>query len=283
MYKLKLLYYGVLLLTIRADCYSFDDYQANTAAILDLLSNKDSNKHLVNTVVDCMGKTFTSNGKSNDFLRCVNDLMHTDDLTNTDDIRFIIGNYAARASKMLFKCYIKRDDLIYCLRAFGDCLPLLFRNLFGYDVHKRDCRRLLNLPKYDKDDDYYRGDDDEMLDEYEYDVDYDEYDDEYGDYDDTYDYDEDDETEDEDMDGMISDRKRARKQRSSRGADSRGPPEKSDAAAAAAASAASEFSAKSETKSPSEKLTEESAGETESHQSKASESGESIEVISDQE
>ncbi|BAM39404.1 conserved hypothetical protein [Theileria orientalis strain Shintoku] len=165
MYKLKLLYCVVLLSTIRAYCYSFDDYQANTAAILHLLSKEDSNKHLVNTVVDCMGKTFTSKGKSTDFLRCVNDLMHTDDLTNTDDIRYIIGNYAARASKLLVKCYIKKDDLTYCLRAFGDCLPLMLRGLFGYDVHKRNCRRLINLPKYDKEDDYYRDEEEEMLDE----------------------------------------------------------------------------------------------------------------------
>ncbi|UKJ88285.2 hypothetical protein MACJ_000729 [Theileria orientalis] len=242
MYKLKLLYYGVLLLTIRADCYSFDDYQANTAAILDLLSKKDSNKHLVNTVVDCMGKTFTSNGKSNDFLRCVNDLMHTDDLTNTDDIRFIIGNYAARASKLLVKCYIKKEDLTYCLRAFGDCLPLLFRSLFGYDVHKRNCKRLLNLPKYDKDDDYYRDEDDEVLDE-----------------------------------------KRARKQRASRGAGSRRPSEKSDADTAATSAFPEFSSAKSEIDPPPQKLTDERADGVETGQSKGSESGDSIEVISDQE
>ncbi|EAN34152.1 hypothetical protein TpMuguga_01g00914 [Theileria parva strain Muguga] len=177
----KVLYLAFLLSTVLIGSTPFDDYQSQTAAILELLGRKEANRSLIKVVSDCMGKTFNINGKSQDFLRCVNDSLHTDDLTNADDIRFILGNYVVRSSILLYKCYAKKSDIIYCLKVFGDCLPLLMRNLFGFSDYTRRCRRLIHMPNYDKDDGYLKDEDDD------YDKEYDPYDDYDDDYDDDFD------------------------------------------------------------------------------------------------
>ncbi|XP_953859.1 uncharacterized protein TA06380 [Theileria annulata] len=196
----KVLYLTFLLFNVLGGCTPFDDYQTQTAAILELLGKKEANRSLIKVVSDCLGKTFNINGKSQDFLRCVNDSLHTDELTNSDDIRFILGNYVVRSSILLYKCYAKKNDIIYCLKVFGDCLPLLMRNLFGFSDYTRRCRRLVHMPHYDKDDGYLQDEDDDYDKEYDP---YDDYDD-YEDFDDEdlgdYDYD-----ADEEDDGAFSD------------------------------------------------------------------------------
>ncbi|EKX74054.1 signal peptide containing protein [Theileria equi strain WA] len=139
----------------------FFEHQLYTSKVLDLLKHEGSNKILLNTVAKCMNHTERGAIVSTDFIRCVNDILHTDELTNTDNLGFILGNYVTQSSILMQKCYEERNDIIECLRTFGDCLPLLIRNLFGYPEYSFKCKKLINIPNYDEEKSYLDQEDQE--------------------------------------------------------------------------------------------------------------------------
>ncbi|GBE60555.1 signal peptide containing protein, putative [Babesia ovata] len=145
---------GLALLT----CAGAVEQGPGPEALVELLDKPTANKDLILTIVECLegppGKiTMVA------FVRCINNRLHIHHRTKLDSIGFILGNFITKA---MFKfTLVEEEDLFERTAVFGDCLPMLLRNLVSMHEFSFSCKKRVFIEGYDDPDDSEFDDDED--------------------------------------------------------------------------------------------------------------------------
>lgn len=136
---------------------SVNAQEPSPGMLLDLLEKPSANRTLVTTIVECLEDP-TGRKTTPAFLKCINGYLHVHNRTKFDSIGFILGNYLVKSAMKLVLSDEK--DFYDRTKVFGDCIPVLLRNLFGVEEFSFSCKKRSYIENYDEsdDEDFEEGD-----------------------------------------------------------------------------------------------------------------------------
>lgn len=137
---------AVLVLCFQVDCAK----DVEPAMLMHLLEKPKANRPLIVAIVECLEDPTGQKTKVS-YLRCINDRLHIHQRTKLDSVGFVLGNYLVKSSTKF--ALSDEEDIIERAKVFGDCVPMLLRNMFGIKEYSFSCRKRSYIKGYDESDD----------------------------------------------------------------------------------------------------------------------------------